>query len=56
LRLRRGLQKPFNPKSQASDNAGKNKGSDNQTGEQEATDNGHKPDKDNPNNKSKAGK
>ncbi|OGN93339.1 MAG: hypothetical protein A2Z75_08705 [Chloroflexi bacterium RBG_13_50_10] len=109
-----GLQKPFNPKSQAAEHAGKkdkdqdqeeeqlrirervenqgteeqlqirsevqnqtgsgqatqgddeakpekwqlkkNWGTDNQTGEQEATDNGHKPDKDKPNNKSKAGK
>lgn len=51
-----GLQKPFNTKSQAAEHAGKNWGTDNQTGEQEATDNGHKPDKDKPNDKSKAGK
>ena len=109
-----GLQKPFNPKSQAAEHAGKkdkdqdqeeeqlrirervenqgteeqlqirsevqnqagsgqatqgddeakpekwqlqkNWGTDNQTGEQGATDNGHKPDKDKPNNKSKSGK
>jgi hypothetical protein len=104
-----GLQKPFNPKSQAAEHAGKkdkdqeeeqlrirervenqgteeqlqirsevqnqagsgqafqdddeaksekwqlkkNWGTDNQTGEQDATDNGHKPDKDKPNNKGK---
>lgn len=51
-----GLQKPFNPKSQAGEHAGKNWGTDNQTGEQEATDNGHKTDKGNPNNKSNEGK
>jgi hypothetical protein len=109
-----GLQKPFNPKSQAAEHAGKkdnsntpeqlqireqvenqgteeqlqitsevqnqagsgqatqdddndeakpekwqlkkNWGTDNQTGEQEATGNGHKPDKDKPNNKSNSGK
>jgi len=34
----------------------KNVGTDNQTGEQDATENGHKPDKDKKNNKPKAGK
>jgi uncharacterized repeat protein (TIGR01451 family) len=55
-----GLQKPFNPNSQAAEHAGK-KGNyksgtdnqtstDNQTGIQGASDNGHKPDKDRANN------
>jgi uncharacterized repeat protein (TIGR01451 family) len=53
-----GLQKPFNPKSQAAEHAGKkNNGStDNQTGTQGASDNGHKHGKGKTNNGSKSGK